>query len=456
MRAGRPTTPRTLDTTNLTVTDRWGNVVEYTLTIEQTGGSGIVVPGRGFLLNNELTDFSAVYSASDPNRIQPGKRPRSSMSPTIVLKDGRPFLALGSPGGSTIITTVLQMLFNRIDRGMTLPEAIAAPRASQRNTASVTAEQSFIDAYGGLLSPFGHTFAAAGAPGTTAAEIGAATGHRVRAEGTAHRRRRARAPRRRRDRRGGPEVGPYARLVFTEARLTSDMVLEYVDLGDPDGVAGGLPTGLAEHGRWRRAAGRRRPASRRTTGVRVSRPGYGASTLTPPSLASVGRQVVELADLLGWSSFGTFGSSGGGPYALATAAAAPDRVTRVVVAAGPGPTEGEATSGERSTAEVAEFADRLLALDADAFQAAMKADAPPNEHYFDDRPTRRRRSSRTSGGPWPRPTASPATTSPGAVRWDIDLVGRDHARRPVLRRGRPDGAVAPRPPAGRPPPERHA
>jgi gamma-glutamyltranspeptidase/glutathione hydrolase len=116
-----------------------------------------------------------VYDPKDPNRIQPGKRPRSSISPTIVLKDGEPWLALGSPGGSTIITTVLQMLFDRIDRGMTLEEAIAAPRASQRNTASVTAEQSFIDAYGSLLAPYGHTFAAAGAPGSTAAEIGAAT-----------------------------------------------------------------------------------------------------------------------------------------------------------------------------------------------------------------------------------------------------------------------------------------
>ena len=129
-----------ISTTNLTVTDKWGNVAEYTLTIEQTGGSGIVVPGRGFLLNNELTDFSTVYVDSDPNRIQPGKRPRSSMSPTIVLQDGKPFMALGSPGGSTIITTVLQMLFNRIDREMPLPEAIAAPRASQRNTEKVTAE----------------------------------------------------------------------------------------------------------------------------------------------------------------------------------------------------------------------------------------------------------------------------------------------------------------------------
>ena len=164
-----------ISTTNLTVSDRWGNVVEYTLTIEQTGGSGIVVPGRGFILNNELTDFSTVYSASDPNRIQPNKRPRSSMSPTIVLMDGEPWLALCSPGGSTIITTVLQMLFNRIDRGMTIEQAIAAPRASQRNTASVTAEQSFIDAYSGLLGALGHKFAAAGAPGTSAAEIGAAT-----------------------------------------------------------------------------------------------------------------------------------------------------------------------------------------------------------------------------------------------------------------------------------------
>src|SRR5205085_4286169 len=88
-----------VETTNLTVTDRWGNVVEYTLTIEQTGGSGIVVPGRGFLLNNELTDFSTTCQGNDPNCIAPGKRPRSSMSPTIVLHHGKPWLALGSPGG---------------------------------------------------------------------------------------------------------------------------------------------------------------------------------------------------------------------------------------------------------------------------------------------------------------------------------------------------------------------
>jgi gamma-glutamyltranspeptidase/glutathione hydrolase len=170
--AQRPDTEG-LSTTHLVTADKWGNVVSYTLTIEQTGGSGILVPGRGFLLNNELTDFSAVYNPTDPNRIQPGKRPRSSMSPTIVLHAGKPFLALGSPGGSTIITTVLQTLTNRLDRHMTLPEAIAAPRASQRNTAAVSAEPPFIVAYGNELKPYGHVLVKSGDELTSAAEIGA-------------------------------------------------------------------------------------------------------------------------------------------------------------------------------------------------------------------------------------------------------------------------------------------
>ena len=93
------------------------------------------MPGCGFLLNNELTDFN-YDSPTHPNRVEGGKRPRSSMAPTIVLQNGKPFLALGSPGGSTIITTVLQILFDRLDQGMTLPQAIADPRASQRNTTS--------------------------------------------------------------------------------------------------------------------------------------------------------------------------------------------------------------------------------------------------------------------------------------------------------------------------------
>lgn len=135
-------------TNHFVVSDAYGNVASYTNTIEELGGSGIVVPGRGFLLNNELTDFNFAPtqgSAPDPNLPAPGKRPRSSMSPTIVLSHGEPFLALGSPGGSTIITTVLQILLNRLDFGMNLEDAIAAPRASQRNAPATTAEPAFID-----------------------------------------------------------------------------------------------------------------------------------------------------------------------------------------------------------------------------------------------------------------------------------------------------------------------
>ncbi|MFD8788299.1 gamma-glutamyltransferase [Kitasatospora sp. NPDC059599] len=161
------------NTTHLTVADRWGNVVSYTLTIEQTGGSGITVPGRGFLLNNELTDFDFTPLAPgvpDPNLPGPGKRPRSSMSPTVVLRDGEPFLATGSPGGATIITTTLQVLLGRLDRGLSLEQAIAAPRASQRNTAATQAEPAFLALpERAELEALGHAF-------TAVAEIGAATG----------------------------------------------------------------------------------------------------------------------------------------------------------------------------------------------------------------------------------------------------------------------------------------
>lgn len=155
-------------TTHLTTADRWGNVVAYTLTIESIGGNGIVVPGRGFLLNNELTDFNFTdtQGGNDPNLPAPGKRPRSSMAPTIVLSDGAPLLAVGSPGGATIITTVLQVLVNRLDLGMDLPQAIAAPRASQRNAAAVQAEPAFPRAD---LQALGHAF-------VDTPEIGAATG----------------------------------------------------------------------------------------------------------------------------------------------------------------------------------------------------------------------------------------------------------------------------------------
>jgi gamma-glutamyltranspeptidase/glutathione hydrolase len=166
-------------TTHLVVSDREGNVVSYTFTIESTGGNGIVVPGFGFLLNNELTDFN-FDSLSHPNRADGDKRPRSSMSPTIVLDGGEPLLAVGSPGGSTIITTVLQVLIDRLDLGATLPDAISAPRASQRNTQSTAAEQAFIDSPEGqaLADPdtYGHRFAPTG-------EIGAVTALEFLADG---------------------------------------------------------------------------------------------------------------------------------------------------------------------------------------------------------------------------------------------------------------------------------
>jgi gamma-glutamyltranspeptidase/glutathione hydrolase len=171
------TVTRAETTTHLTVSDRAGNLVAYTFTIESTGGNGVVVPGWGFLLNNELTDFN-FDSLTHPNRVEGGKRPRSSMSPTIVLEDGRPLLALGSPGGSMIITTVLQLLVDRLDLGATLPQAIAAPRASQRNTATTVAEPAFIGSPEGqaLATQYGHQF-------STTAEIGAATGIELLADG---------------------------------------------------------------------------------------------------------------------------------------------------------------------------------------------------------------------------------------------------------------------------------
>ena len=162
-------------TTHLTVSDEWGNVVSYTFTIEQTGGSGITVPNHGFILNNELTDFEPVPDLA--NSPAGGKRPMSSMSPTIVTDNGAPVVALGSPGGSTIITTVLQVLVNDLDFGMTLPEAIAAPRASQRNTATTSAEPNLISSYGTALSGRGHSF-------TSTPEIGAAAGIAFLPDGT--------------------------------------------------------------------------------------------------------------------------------------------------------------------------------------------------------------------------------------------------------------------------------
>ncbi len=123
-------------TTHFTVVDAAGNVVANTYTLNGSYGSGVTVRGAGFLLNNEMDDFTSKPGApnmfgllqSEANQIAPRKRPLSAMTPTIVLKDGKPWLALGSPGGPTIINTVLQIILNAIDFGMNLQQALAMPR----------------------------------------------------------------------------------------------------------------------------------------------------------------------------------------------------------------------------------------------------------------------------------------------------------------------------------------
>ncbi|GAA4352903.1 gamma-glutamyltransferase [Angustibacter luteus] len=167
-------------TTHLTVADKWGNVASYTLTIEQTGGSAITVPGWGFLLNNELTDFNFVpltAGVPDPNLPGSSKRPRSSMSPTIVTLHGRPVLALGSPGGATIITTVAQVLTEYVDRGMPLVDAIAAARLSSRNGVEQAEPAIYDGPDGAALRSLGHVL-------SSTPEIGAATGIVIRPDGT--------------------------------------------------------------------------------------------------------------------------------------------------------------------------------------------------------------------------------------------------------------------------------
>jgi gamma-glutamyltranspeptidase / glutathione hydrolase len=168
--------PQGGSTTHLTVADRQGNLVSYTFTLEAIGGSGIVVPGYGFLLNNELTDFEP--TSPHPNSPEPSKRPRSSMAPTLIFApDGR-ITAYGSPGGSTIITTVLGIGFNLMDFGMSLPESIAAPRVSQRN-GGVTQVDSGLEKtdLGQGLTALGHSL-------EPVPEIGAATGITVNPDGT--------------------------------------------------------------------------------------------------------------------------------------------------------------------------------------------------------------------------------------------------------------------------------
>lgn len=154
------------NTTHVSVVDRDGGLVATTTTLNTAYGTGITVPGAGFLLNNEMDDFTAKPGAAnayglrqgDQNTIAPGRRPLSSMTPTLVFRpDGSPLLATGSPGGSRIITTVLQVLLNRLVHGLNLASAVASPRLhSQLWPDQISVEQGFSADTLRLLGQWGH------------------------------------------------------------------------------------------------------------------------------------------------------------------------------------------------------------------------------------------------------------------------------------------------------------
>ncbi len=161
--------PEAHHTNNIVAVDKLGDIVAYTNTINFFGGSGMTVPGYGFLLNNEMTDFDfapASPGAYDPNLPAGGKQPRSSMGPIIALRHGRPVFSIGAAGGSTIITTVVQTLINHVDFGMSLPAALAAPRVSQTNSPTSLAEPDFYNSpiRQTLTNAFGEQFKLATGP----------------------------------------------------------------------------------------------------------------------------------------------------------------------------------------------------------------------------------------------------------------------------------------------------
>jgi gamma-glutamyltranspeptidase/glutathione hydrolase len=139
------------NTTHYSIVDRWGNAVAVTYTLNDWFGTKITVPGTGVLLNNEMDDFTSKPGVANlyglvqgkTNAIAPGKRPLSSMSPTIVTREGQPVMVLGTPGGSRIITAVLQTLIHAIDYGMNAQEAVDAPRFHQQWMPEATGVEKF-------------------------------------------------------------------------------------------------------------------------------------------------------------------------------------------------------------------------------------------------------------------------------------------------------------------------
>lgn len=173
---GTPPGYESPETTHFSIVDKEGNVVSNTYTINFSYGSGIVVEGAGFLLNNEMDDFSAKPGfpnddgliGADANAIQPHKRMLSSMSPTIVLRDGDPYMVTGSPGGSRIITTTLQIILNVIDHEMNIQEAVISPRMHhQWLPDQVRIEEGFSEDTLWMLRAMGYRFQTSSAMGAT-------------------------------------------------------------------------------------------------------------------------------------------------------------------------------------------------------------------------------------------------------------------------------------------------
>jgi gamma-glutamyltranspeptidase/glutathione hydrolase len=179
IRSGAARLREGVNTTHFSVVDRFGNAVSNTTTLNFSYGLGLVAEGTGVLLNNELDDFAAKPGApnafgltgGEANAPGPGKRPLSSMSPTIVLKDGKPFLITGSPGGSRIITTVLQVIMNVIDRKLSIADAVGDARVHhQWLPDEVMVERGFAPDLIRALQQRGHTVVE-GLPPTSANSI---------------------------------------------------------------------------------------------------------------------------------------------------------------------------------------------------------------------------------------------------------------------------------------------
>src|SRR5205809_5275484 len=173
-------------TTHFSVVDQWGNIVSYTTTIEQGWGTGIMVPGYGFMLNNELTDFifgsnprPLPFGGPGANDVEGGKRPRSSMTPTILFKGREPVAAFGSPGGATIISSVYNVLINLVDHHMTIKQAVEAPRISVTTVKhGIAREAGFDETEIAKLQALGHNVGSPGSIGNVnAIFIDLATGH---------------------------------------------------------------------------------------------------------------------------------------------------------------------------------------------------------------------------------------------------------------------------------------